>query len=56
MGVSRSELYTSALRALLERESDESITARLDAVYENDDSRLPEAFDRGQRRAVAERW
>ncbi len=33
MGVSRSELYSRAIRELVERERKTDLTARLDAVY-----------------------
>jgi len=56
LGVSRSELYTRALRSLLERESDHSVTVRLDDVYAEDAGGLADDLKQGQRRAVAERW
>ena len=38
--VSRSELYTSAIRALLEAEGDEEVTAKLNAAYADDSTSL----------------
>ena len=34
--VSRSELYTRAIQALLEAEGDDEVTAKLNAAYSND--------------------
>jgi metal-responsive CopG/Arc/MetJ family transcriptional regulator len=56
LGVSRSEFYTRAIRVLLERESDDAVTARLDALYDAEPSRIPEPLARTQRRAVSEQW
>ena len=36
--VSRSELYTRAIQALLEAEGDDEVTAKLNAAYSQDDS------------------
>jgi hypothetical protein len=55
LGVSRSELYTCALRSLLERESDDAVTARLDDVYAQDPGGLADDLKQAQRGAVAER-
>lgn len=54
LGISRSQLYASALEKLLEAESDDEVTARLDALYKRQPSELEEPLARAQRRAVAE--
>lgn len=38
--LSRSQLYTHALQALLQREGEAEVTARLNEVYADDDGRL----------------
>jgi metal-responsive CopG/Arc/MetJ family transcriptional regulator len=50
--VSRSELYARALERFLAGASDEDVTARLDALYADEDSRLDSALGAAQRRAL----
>ncbi len=40
LGISRSELYTKALRRFLEDYGDDDITRQLNEVYEHEDSSL----------------
>ncbi|MEO5837221.1 MAG: ribbon-helix-helix protein, CopG family [Acidimicrobiales bacterium] len=56
LGISRSELYARALARELASESDDTISARLDAVYGDVDSELDPAIAAAQRRAVSSRW
>jgi metal-responsive CopG/Arc/MetJ family transcriptional regulator len=56
LGISRSELYAQALEKLVALESDASVTARLDAIYSNDESALDPGLARAQSRAIAEEW
>jgi metal-responsive CopG/Arc/MetJ family transcriptional regulator len=51
LGISRSELYTRALEQLIDRESDDETTRRLDEVYSTEDPRLEPDIVRAQRRA-----
>ena len=52
MGMSRSELYARALREYLERHDHDRVTAQLDAVCAEVDSRLAPEFARAARRVV----
>lgn len=53
--VSRSELYARALERYLAAEPDDEVTARLDAVYADEPSRIDPAVAAAQRRAVSDR-
>ncbi len=57
LGVSRSELYSKALAALLEKHRDDLITSRLNEVYGpgGEDSALEPGVVSLQRRALARR-
>lgn len=44
LGISRNELYTQAVKCLLENYRSDEITQRLDAVYERQDSALASAL------------
>ena len=56
-GISRSELYATALNAYLGVHGAEAITARLDAVYAKEPSRLDPAVEASQHRLLAdEAW
>lgn len=50
--LSRSELYVRALREYLERHDQDRVTAQLDAVCAEVDTRLPPEFARGARRLL----
>lgn len=52
MGVSRSELYVTALRSYLESRDRGSVTAKLDEVYGREDSRLDPALQKLQTRSI----
>lgn len=54
--LSRSQLYARALELMLNTEDDSDVTAQLDAVYEDRDSRLDEQFATAQAIAVREEW
>jgi metal-responsive CopG/Arc/MetJ family transcriptional regulator len=57
MGVSRSELYATALAEFVAKHTETEITARLDQLYATESSALDPAFHRAQRRSLAdERW
>ncbi len=51
-GLSRSELYTTALRKYLQEHRSEAITQQLDALYSEEASTLDPAFVRAQTQAV----
>ena len=52
MGVSRSELYATALAEFVAKHSETEITARLDQLYASQPSGLEEGFRRAQRRSL----
>jgi len=57
LGVSRSELYASALAEYVAKHSSSEITARLDRVYAAEASELEPGLRRAQRQAIArEDW
>ena len=56
-GISRSELYTNALSAYLGVHGAAAITARLDALYSKEDSRLDPALSSAQQQLLTdEAW
>jgi len=57
LGLSRSGLYSRALREFLVRHDDEEITRRLDEVYERESSAVDPAISRIAARALPkESW
>jgi len=48
LGLSRSELYSRAVAALVQKHGDESVTQRLDAIYGSEDSSLDPVLARLQ--------
>jgi len=56
LGVSRSHLYAQALERLLANDADADVTANLNEVYGEEDSRMDPALARAQARAIAEQW
>ena len=52
MALSRSELYTRAIRSFLEELSDAAVTESLNAVYAEAGSSLDPALKRAQQRAL----
>jgi hypothetical protein len=54
LGMSRSQLYTEAIREYLARHDDDAVTEALNRVYETEDSR-PDAFLTAAARRVLER-
>ncbi len=52
LGVSRSHLYATALAEFVGKNRGRKITERLDALYASEDSRLPPAVRRLQRRSL----
>ena len=57
LGLSRSGLYSKALREFLVRHDDEEITRRLDEVYEREPSAIDPAISRIAARALLkESW
>lgn len=51
--LSRSELYARALTQFLSSEGDDAVTARLDELYGEEDSRLAPELAEAQRESVA---
>ncbi len=56
LGVSRSELYATALERLLSEEPDADVTKALERVYAAEESGLDPSVAAAQRRATAESW
>ena len=57
LGISRSELYTTAVTELLTRNQGRQVTARLDAVYAEEDSALSPSLIQLQAKSLAhEEW
>jgi metal-responsive CopG/Arc/MetJ family transcriptional regulator len=57
LGVSRSELYATAVAEFLAKHTASEITALLDRLYADEPSALDPALRRAQQRAVGpERW
>jgi metal-responsive CopG/Arc/MetJ family transcriptional regulator len=57
LGVSRSELYARALARTLAEETDDAVTARLDALFSVQDSGLdPTVKGAQRRRALSTEW
>jgi metal-responsive CopG/Arc/MetJ family transcriptional regulator len=52
LGVSRSELYATAVAEFLAKHQDAKVTERLDAVYCHQPSRLERPLRRAQRRSL----
>lgn len=52
LGISRSQLYATALAEYVAKFQASKVTARLDAVYAREGSRLEPRLARAQRRAV----
>ena len=52
LGISRSELYATAVAEYLAKFRSEDITARLNEVYANQDSGLPSEVRRAQARSI----
>jgi hypothetical protein len=52
LGVSRSRLYATALADFVAKHHSRKVTARLDAVYAAEDSRLDRAVRRAQSRSL----
>jgi metal-responsive CopG/Arc/MetJ family transcriptional regulator len=52
LGVSRSELYATALAEFLAKHDESEITARLDRLYATEPSSLDVAFHRAQRQSL----
>jgi metal-responsive CopG/Arc/MetJ family transcriptional regulator len=57
LGVSRSELYATAVAEFLARHNQDDITARLDRVYADESGTLDPALRRAQVRSLGpDRW
>jgi metal-responsive CopG/Arc/MetJ family transcriptional regulator len=52
LGVSRSRLYATALADYVAKHQSRKVTARLDAVYATEESRLDRSFRRAQARSL----
>jgi metal-responsive CopG/Arc/MetJ family transcriptional regulator len=52
LGISRSELYSKAVAEYLSRHHGEQITARLDAIHGQEDTRVEPALGQLQARAL----
>jgi metal-responsive CopG/Arc/MetJ family transcriptional regulator len=55
LGVSRSELYATAVAEFLAKHTPSEVTSRLDQVYDAKPAQVDPAFRRAQRRTV-EAW
>ena len=53
LGVSRSRLYATALADYVARHQSRKVTARLDAVYATEESRLDTSIRRAQARSLS---
>jgi metal-responsive CopG/Arc/MetJ family transcriptional regulator len=57
LGISRSELYTTAITEFLSKYQGRHITSRLDAIYAEEDSTLSPSLIRLQAKSLAhEEW
>jgi len=57
LGISRSELYATAIAEFLLRHQGRHVTARLDAIYSEEDSSLSPNLTRLQAKSIAhEEW
>lgn len=57
LGVSRSELYATALAEFVAKHTDTEVTARLNEVYADEDSSLDPVLRRMQRQSIGrEEW
>jgi metal-responsive CopG/Arc/MetJ family transcriptional regulator len=57
LGVSRSELYTTAVTEFLSKHQNRNLTSRLDAVYAEEDSSSPPDLTSLQAKSLArEEW
>jgi predicted transcriptional regulator len=57
LGVSRSELYATAIAELVARHADAEVTARLNEIYADEDSSLDPGLQRAQRASIGrEKW
>lgn len=57
LGVSRSELYATALAEFVAKHTESEITARLDQLYATEPSGLETGFRRAQRQSLSsESW
>jgi predicted transcriptional regulator len=52
LGMSRGELYATALAEFVARHTDADVTARLDELYKSADSSLDTAIGRAQRESI----
>jgi metal-responsive CopG/Arc/MetJ family transcriptional regulator len=55
-GMSRSQLFTEAVRLFLKTRGGEEVTARLNEVYSQRDSRMDAVLSRMQSAALLEDW
>ena len=57
LGVSRSELYATALAEFVAKHTDAEVTARLNEVYADEESALDPVLRRAQRQSIGrEEW
>lgn len=57
LGLSRSQLYSTAISEFLSRHQDKQVTDRLNAVYSTEDSTLPSGLNIMQARSLPpEEW
>ena len=57
LGMSRSELYATALAEFVAKHTDENVTARLNALYAQESSALDPLWRRAQSRSIGpESW
>ena len=57
LGVSRSQLYATAISEFLDHRQSDSVTQRLDEIYSRQPAKVDPAFHRAQLRSVdKDRW
>jgi metal-responsive CopG/Arc/MetJ family transcriptional regulator len=57
LGVSRSQLYVTAIKDYLDRHMDDSVTAKLNELYAHTDSKLGPALRKLQAKSISrDRW
>ncbi len=57
LGISRSQLYSTAISEYLSKHQGKQVTDRLNAVYASEDSNLPSSFNTMQVRSLSpEEW
>lgn len=56
MGISRSELYATAVAEFVAKHNGAAVTKHLNAVYEVQPAEIEAVYPRAQKRAMTEEW